>query len=181
MQDNKNSSNQGLSYPHKLVGASLLLADAKWYPDDSWHVVDYARSIGRGEEDFARAVENLVSWRAHRSAFVRVDGSPEPGETVQLYFGPTVSPCRIISVERSPRRVALVYGTMYGHIECGEEAFIIELNSENDVIGRCVAFSQHSWWLARLFKGPARIVQRWATKQYVRGMGRDLENMVVGR
>lgn len=181
MQDNKNSNFQGLSYPRQLVGKSLLLANAQWRPDDSWHVVDYSRTIGRGEDDFARAVDNLLSWRAHRAACVRVKGEPEPGETVQLYFGPTVSPCRIISVERSPRRVDLIYGTMHGHIECGEEAFIIELDSDDEVIGRCVAFSQHSWWLARLFSGPARIVQRWATKRYVRGMGRDLENVVVGR
>lgn len=135
MQDNKNSNFQGLSYPRQLVGKSLLLANAQWRPDDSWHVVDYSRTIGRGEDDFARAVDNLLSWRAHRAACVRVKGEPEPGETVQLYFGPTVSPCRIISVKRSPRRVDLIYGTMHGHIECGEEAFIIELDSDDEVIG----------------------------------------------
>lgn len=181
MQIDKNSIYQGLSYPRQFVGASLLLADVQWFPDRPWHVVDYAQQIGRGEADFARAVQNLLSWRAHRAACVRVEGRPEPGETVQLYFGPTASPCRIISVESSPRRVVLVYGTMHGHIECGEEAFIIDLNSDDEVIGRCVAFSQHSWWLARVFSAPARIVQRWATKCYVRGMGRDLENVVVGR
>ena len=67
----------------------------------------------------------------------------------------------------------------YAHIiGRGEEAFLLELNSANEVIGRCVAFSQHSWWLARLLSGPARIVQRWATKRYVQGMGRDLVNVV---
>ena len=167
-----------LSYPRDMVGASLKLADSTWHPDGSWTVVDYAHIIGRGEDDFLRAVDNLLTWRAHRSAAVCVRGKPVIGETVQLYFGPTVSPCRIIAVEHSPRRVALVYGTVHGHIERGEEAFLLELNSANEVIGRCVAFSQHSWWLARLLSGPARIVQRWATKRYVRGMGRDLVNVV---
>ncbi|PQM75595.1 DUF1990 domain-containing protein [Corynebacterium sp. J010B-136] len=190
MQGNGNSIHQGLSYPRDMVGKSLLLADATWLPDSSWHVVDYAETIGHGEADFLKAVDNLLTWRAHRAAFVRVEeafrlgkpasGEPERGETVQLYFGPTVSPCRIIAVERSPRRVALVYGTMHGHIECGEEAFIIERDANDAVIGRCVAFSQHSWWLARLFSRPARVVQRWATKRYVRGMSRDLENVVRG-
>jgi len=170
MRDSSDPSYRDLSYPRHMVGASLALVDATWTPDSTWHVVDYSDKIGHGEADFSQAVDNLLSWRAHRAARVRVKGEPTVGETVQLYFGLTVSPCRIISVERSPQRVALVYGTMYGHIECGEEAFIIERNSADDVIGRCVAFSRHSWWLARVFSTPARYVQWWATRRYVRGM-----------
>ena len=156
-----------LSYPRDMVGASLKLAESAWHPDGSWTVVDYAQIIGRGEHDFLRAVDNLLTWRAHRSAAVCVRGEPVIGETVQLYFGPTVSPCRIIAVEHGPRRVALVYGTVHGHIERGEEAFLLELNSANEVIGRCVAFSQHSWWLARLLRSEERRVgkecrSRWS-------------------
>ena len=168
----------GLSYPRRLVGASLKLAEGTLLVDAPWYRVDYAEVIGHGEDDFQRAADNLFSWRAHRAAHVRVDGKPSAGEVVQLHFGPTVSPCRIISVERSRHRAVLVYGTMHGHIECGEEAFIVELSKDGEVTGRCVAFSQHSWWLARVFSGPARIVQRWATKRYVRGRGRDLVNVV---
>lgn len=164
-----------LSYPRDMVGASVCLTAGTWEPGKPWHVVDYAQVIGHGEQDFQCAVDNLFAWRAHKAVGVRVVGKPQQGSTVQLHFGPTVSPCRIISASRTEgedgtRQAVLVYGTEYGHIECGEEAFIIEMNLEGEVIGRCVAFSQHSWWLARLFSGPAGVVQRWATRRYVRGM-----------
>ena len=148
----------GLSYPRRLVGASLKLAEGTLLVDAPWHRVDYSEVIGYGEDDFQRAADNLFSWRAHRAAHVRVDGKPSAGEAVQLHFGPTVSPCRIISVERSRHRAVLVYGTMHGHIECGEEAFIVEQ-------GKGGVKSPDAAWLFRNIHGgwPEYLVDRHAS------------------
>ncbi|WP_290215978.1 DUF1990 domain-containing protein [Corynebacterium atrinae] len=157
-----------LTYPDHLQLATLALADG--LPsgvDDSWHLTDCSAVLGTGESVFAAASISLVTWRAHARAGVRVC---QDGPLVRLQFGPTLSPCLILFEERTPTRTVIVYGTLPGHVECGEEAFIVEMAEDGTVTGRCVAFSRHAWWLARLGAPVARAVQRWVTARYVDGM-----------
>ncbi|WIM72429.1 DUF1990 family protein [Corynebacterium suedekumii] len=74
----------------------------------------------------------------------------EEGRLVRLSVGPTLSPCLILHEETTPTRTVLVYGTLPGHVECGEEAFIVSMAENGQVSGRCVAFSR-----ARLVAGSA--------------------------
>lgn len=166
-----------LTYPASLrlftlriaEGASLLDATG----DHTWHLVDHAQTIGHGEKDFLAASHRLHSWRAHAHARVGVEeegGRGTAQEVVRLHFGPTTSPCRILYREQTARRTVMVYGTLPGHVECGEEAFIIELGQDGTVTARCVAFSKHAWWLAKLGAPVARWVQAYETRRYVDGM-----------
>lgn len=157
-----------LTYPDHLHLATLALAEGSSAGiDDSWHLTDHSAVLGTGEEVFTAASIRMLTWRAHAHAGVTVH---QEGRLVRLSFGPTLSPCLILHEERTPTRTVLVYGTLPGHIERGEEAFIVEMAEDGTVRGRCVAFSQHSWWLARLGAPIARAVQRWVTARYVDGM-----------
>ena len=157
-----------LTYPEFLRLATLRLAAGEDVPiDDSWRVLEESLVL---DQDFDVAADSLFSFAAHRRAGVRVAGVARTGEVVQLRLGPLASPCLILVAERSADRAVLVYGTLPGHVERGEEAFIIE-RVGSQVVGRSVAFSQHAWWLARLAAPFARMVQTWVTRRYLRGMG----------
>ncbi|RNE49175.1 DUF1990 domain-containing protein [Corynebacterium alimapuense] len=160
-----------LTYPDHLKLVTLGLAKgqapSEFGLDDSWAITDHSAVLGHGTECFSAAATRLTDWRAHEHAGVKVS---REGLLVRLTFGPTMSPCLILHEESTPDRHVLVYGTLPGHVECGEEAFIIDLADSGEVTGRCVAFSQHSWWLARLGSPVAHAVQKWATRRYVEGM-----------
>ena len=168
----------GLTYPADLRLFTLELANGASMSDATsdrtWHVVDHSAALGHGEACFRAASYRLNSWRTHSHARVGVELISEEDargtDIVRLHFGPTTSPCAIIYREHSKHRTVMVYGTLAGHVECGEEAFIVELASDGTVTGRCVAFSKHAWWLAKLGAPVARWVQRRENRLYVEGM-----------
>lgn len=160
-----------LTYPEHLHLATLALAGGAAPVEAGvgagWTLVDHAAVLGHGPECFAAATERLRSWRAHAHAGVRAE---REGRLVRLSLGPTLSPCLILHEEYTATRAVMVYGTLPGHVECGEETFLITLGEDGIVTGRCVAFSRHAWWLARLGAPVARWVQRVVTRRYVDGM-----------
>lgn len=165
------------SYSKRLHLASLALADGASREElglgATWRIVDEARVLGTGEKCFTRASAALLEFRAHRHAGVRVRHDEAESDVVWLRVGPTLSPCRILHVERTPQRTALVYGTLPGHVERGEEAFLIELQDDGTVIGRCVAFSQPDRWFARLAPHLAAAAQSLITRRYLAGMAKQ--------
>lgn len=164
-----------MSYPKRLHLASLALADGASREElglgATWRIVDEARVLGTGEGGFIRASAALLEFRAHRHAGVHVRRDGAEPDVVWLRVGPTLSPCRILHVERAPRRTVLVYGTLPGHVECGEEAFLIEHRADGSVVGRCVAFSRPDRWFARLAPHLAAAAQSLVTRRYLAGMG----------
>jgi uncharacterized protein (UPF0548 family) len=159
-----------LTYPAHLRLATLNLAAGRAPAElglDRWTITDHAEVLGHGEECFREASRRLLTWQAHRSAHVRVE---RLGPLVRLHMGPRKSSCYVLLEEQTPTRTVLVYGTLPAHVELGEEAFLIDLAPDGTVTGRVVAFSRHSWWLAKLGGPIARAVQRWANRAYVAGM-----------
>jgi uncharacterized protein (UPF0548 family) len=82
-------------------------------------------------ESFDTAAEGLRTWQAHRGAGATVtpDAAPAEGETVlvSIHKGPitVVAPCRIVGVCAETNRYGFAYGTLPGHPEQGEEAFVV--------------------------------------------------------
>ena len=162
-----------LSYPE--VGASL--GDR---PDGYRHDTD-ALVLGTGDETFTRAAAGLRCWSAHRGAGVTVfpeDAPLETGTTVALALPlllvHTLAACRIVAVVDEPGRFGFAYGTVVGHPEQGEEAFVIE-RVEDAVRFRIAAFSKPADPLARLGAPVARHIQRRVTRAYLSGL-RDFVN-----
>jgi uncharacterized protein (UPF0548 family) len=69
-----------------------------------------------------------------------------------------------------PRRQGFAYGTLPGHPESGEEAFIIEHLDDETVSFTITAFSRPSTAIARIAGPGGRLIQGWITTRYLRSL-----------
>jgi uncharacterized protein (UPF0548 family) len=121
---------------------------------------------------FDRAAEALLHWKIQQVAGVRLTASTERVEVgavslSRLGLGPLgISvPCRVVWMTESADRVGFAYGTLDGHPERGEEAFILTL--EDDAVTFSIsAFSLPATWYARLGGPVTRTLQRYVTGRY---------------
>jgi uncharacterized protein (UPF0548 family) len=135
--------------------------------------------LGTGQATFLRAAEALFRWQMHRGAGLAVIAAPprpEVGTVVVTRFGPPVlgpiAPCRIVYVVDEARRRGYAYGTLPGHPESGEEAFIVEWGSDDGVYLIIRAFSRPATLLAKLGGPLETLVQKIVTDRYVRALRR---------
>jgi uncharacterized protein (UPF0548 family) len=109
------------------------------------------------------------------------DGTPflAPGDTAWLIIpilGPVgiKSPVRVVYVIDEPKRKSFAYGTLPGHPEEGEAAFIVEQNDDDSVWLTIRSFSRPSnrfWWAGYPI---ARLVQEFYTRRYMRALAGPL-------
>lgn len=98
----------------------------------------------------------------------------KPGVTAKLSipFGPLRigAPCRVVYVVDEKDRKGFAYGTLGGHPESGEEAFIVERTDDGSVWLTIRSFSRPAnwaWWLAYPV---LRVVQAVYTRRYFRAL-----------
>ena len=116
--------------------------------------------------------------REHRVAedVFAEDGSPyiRNGMTAQLRvpFGPfhMAAPIRVVYVLDEPMRRGFAYGTLQGHPQSGEEAFLVELRDDGTVWFVLRAFSQPSSGFWRLASPMLRLAQSRITARYLRSL-----------
>ncbi|NYH00326.1 DUF1990 domain-containing protein [Schumannella luteola] len=108
------------------------------------------------------------------------DGRPllRPGDTAWLGipFGPLRLrfPARVVYVVDEPNRRGFAYGTLPGHAERGEEAFIVERSDDGSVWVSIRAFSRPGgffWWLVNPV---LRLTQGFYTARYLRALATPL-------
>nr|WP_199791052.1 DUF1990 domain-containing protein [Streptomyces sp. SID8379] len=130
--------------------------------------------LGSGHECFERAGAAVLAWGAQRGAGLSVvPGDPvREGADVVLRALWLRIPCRVVRVVRSSGRVGFAYGTLPGHPERGEEAFLVELGEDGSVWFRVRAFSRAGRWFTRVGGPVARAVQVWVTRRYLRAVVR---------
>ncbi|MFE1950591.1 DUF1990 family protein [Streptomyces sp. NPDC059524] len=92
------------------------------------------------------------------------------GADVVLRFLLLRIPCRVVRVVREPDRIGFAYGTLAGHPECGEEAFLVTREPDGSVWFRIRAFSRPGRWYTRLAGPLARVVQLAVTRRYLRAL-----------
>src|ERR1039457_635580 len=134
-------------------------------------------AIGSGPDAFAGAASALLSWQVHLRAGLRVCASSaraEPGAVLILGLGAgplrITAPCRVVYAVDEPDRRGFGYGTLPGHPECGEEAFIIERHADDTVSFTITAFSRPASRLAKAAGPAGRAIQRQITTRYLRGL-----------
>ncbi|MEQ1735592.1 MAG: DUF1990 domain-containing protein [Rhodoglobus sp.] len=104
-----------------------------------------------------------------------------PGDTAMLRI-PVLgrlwevnSPVRVVYLIDEPKRKGFAYGTLPGHPEHGEEAFIVSQSGDGSVWLTVRAFSRPAnrfWWAVY----PAlRIAQSYYTRRYLRALAVPLE------
>jgi uncharacterized protein (UPF0548 family) len=130
--------------------------------------------VGRGRPAFERAAEGLFRWQMHREAGlepVSDAASAVPGAVVILRagLGPLrlTVPCRVVYIEQGDARRGFAYGTLPGHPEQGEEAFLVVLEQTGEVHVRIRAFSRSASPLARAGGPVTRLVQAYVTNRYI--------------
>lgn len=162
------------TYPQ--VGATLTGGSPEGFRHDR-----YQADLGSGPQTFERAVEGLKSWKAHRLPGVKVFPAAqriEIGGTVVVTLGTPVvalaAPCRIVGVIDEPTKWGFAYGTLPGHPEQGEEAFVVSTSDES-VRFDIMAFSRPGDSVVRLSGPIGRGVQRAGTKAYLRALRQFVE------
>jgi len=130
--------------------------------------------VGTGPSAFRAAVDALARWDVQRGAGLRVRGdAPRVAlgsrAEVGLGVGPlrVWAPCEVVWVVDEPTRWGFAYGTLDGHPECGEEAFIISTDDADQVWFEIRAFSRPAAWYARLGGPVGHLIQEWVTDRYV--------------
>jgi uncharacterized protein (UPF0548 family) len=146
-----------------------------------YHHVRASAAIGRGDEDFAAAVDGIRTWQLHRGQGFRVVPAEPPialhiDVVVDVPQGPVhiVAACRIVWTVDEPDRFGFGYGTLPLHPESGEEAFVVEQLPSGEVRLTVVAFSRPREWLARLGGPITRRQQAKATDGYVAALVRHV-------
>ena len=155
------------------IRASLTGDLPAGYRHDRWSV-----ALGQGTTAFDAAGAGLRRWEGHRHAGMAVhpaDTPPAEGADVALVIPLglltlTVAN-RIVAVVDEDRRFAVVYGTLPGHGEQGEEAFVINRHDDDTVTFDIVAFSRPVG-LSRFGAPAVRKLQHRATSRYLSGLQR---------
>jgi uncharacterized protein (UPF0548 family) len=65
---------------------------------------------------------------------------------------------------------AFAYGTLPGHPESGEEAFVVVWRDDDAVELHVVAFSRHATWWSKASGPVGLLAQRWMTTRYLKAL-----------
>ncbi|MFJ4792106.1 DUF1990 family protein [Kitasatospora purpeofusca] len=132
--------------------------------------------LGHGPEVLARAGRFVLGWGCQLgTGFAVFPYAPaEPGATVLLRlrlpgsrWPRLVIPCRVVWTVDEPDRIGFAYGTLPGHPECGEEAFLVSMDAAGEVWFEVVAFARLTAWYARLGRPVAVLCQYLAIERYL--------------
>ncbi|MDQ1427790.1 MAG: hypothetical protein QOK39_1266 [Acidimicrobiaceae bacterium] len=133
--------------------------------------------LGADEGDrFARAWEAVRHWAPQRGAGIEIfPDTPVVGDLPILVviklpvMGCAVASARVAYVVDEPTKAGFAYGTLPGHPERGEEAFLV-VRRGGRVVFQVVAFSKPRDPIARLGGPVARAFQLRTIKAYLRAM-----------
>jgi uncharacterized protein (UPF0548 family) len=158
------------TYPQ--IGFTLIGKEPTGFRNDT-----YETDLGRGTDAFDKAVHGLRTWAAHRVPGIAVfprNADIVEGTTVIVTLGTPIvaiaAPCRIVGVLDEPHRWGFAYGTLPGHPEQGEEAFVVSIDDDETVKFRITALSRPGDRTTRPAVPIARAVQKAGTNGYVKAL-----------
>jgi uncharacterized protein (UPF0548 family) len=127
--------------------------------------------------DYRAAVDDLMGWRVHRRAGLRVAASvprAEQDAVVDMRLGIGALslrvPCRVVQVVEEPRRNGFAYGTLPGHPESGEELFLLRQLADGRIEFAITAFSRAASLPARLGGPVSTLLQDVMTTRYLKAL-----------
>jgi uncharacterized protein (UPF0548 family) len=170
------AAREGPSYPE--VGATESAVLPPGYRHDRHH-----RQLGDSQV-FDRAATGLRHWVAHEAAGIHIFPRDQPvslGATilVVISLGPAqmVAPCRIVRVIDELDKFGFAFGSLPGHPERGEEAFVVERRT-NGTFFNIIAFSRSADPLVRLAGPIGRAIQLAITRRCVSALARYAQSSV---
>ena len=157
---------QALPFTYAAVGATATTPPADY-------MVDHNRvQLGYGAPTFTQACDAIRQWTMFDFDWIDLlwpDAPLAAGTTVgvlaHLPGAHLLNACRIVyTIDEEIAGVArfgFAYGTLPGHVERGEERFLIEWKHADDSVWYDIlAFSQPNHWLVRLGYPVTRFYQR---------------------
>lgn len=147
-----------------------------WAPiPDGFHEHMTERVVGHGEEVFAKVGYALMHWEINRKAGFQVQAQHEvvrEGERVGVVlpvfpFIGVSAICKVVGVVAEGNRTGFAYGTLPGHPQQGEEAFLLEHRDDDSVVMSVRAISRPAAWFVRLAGPLATAKQKRATTKYL--------------
>ncbi|MER7752196.1 DUF1990 domain-containing protein [Kitasatospora sp. NPDC097643] len=145
--------------------------------------------LGRGPEVLERAGRYVLGWGSQLGTGFAVHpyAPAEEGATVLLRLSlpgsrwpRLVIPCRVVWTVDEPDRIGFAYGTLPGHPECGEEAFLVSMDADGEVWFEVVAFSRLAAWYARLGRPVAALCQYLAIERYLAAVAAAVAGPAAG-
>lgn len=136
----------------------------------------YRTLIGAGDEVFRLAGEAVLTFRMHRAIGARIRACADraaPGVRVTVALGPFTVPNEVVYTVGEANRSGFGYGTLPGHQEQGEEAFLVEMDADGRVWFQVIAFSRPARW-PTIVAGPIAVV---AQRAFARLCGRALRRI----
>ncbi|GAA4824558.1 DUF1990 domain-containing protein [Streptomyces ziwulingensis] len=165
-----------MSFTYDAVGATR----EQDHCPPGFHPLHVRTRLGEGEPVFQRAAEALLTWEMHRAVGVGLDTGADraaPGVDVTVTLAGMIrAPCRVVWTLEERRRAGWAYGTLPGHPECGEEAFVVDRTGDGTVWLTVSAFSRPAKWYAKA-GGPAA---RGLQQAYARRCGKVLRDLCEG-
>jgi uncharacterized protein (UPF0548 family) len=155
-------------FPYAEVGAT----EFDELPSGYRHV---RRHVRLATTDFARVGDAVLRFELQRRVGLRPKATAARaavGVDVigRLGLGPVgiAVPCRVVWVRDDDTTIGFGYGTLPGHPECGEEAFVVTRADDGAVWLDIRAFSRPAAWYARLAGPIGWALQSIVTDLYVR-------------
>lgn len=156
------ASQVGLPFSYTEVGATRDDREPAGFNHDH-----NRQHLGIGAETFVRACDAIRAWRMFPAPLAWIEPLPIPirdgeqaGVVVRALGLWWLNAARIVYVIDDPRRFGFAYGTLPGHVESGEERFLVEHLADDSVWYDLRAFSRPRLWLVRAGKPLARVLQR---------------------
>jgi len=163
-------SQVGLPFSYTAVGATQTALQST---PPAGYVVDYNQGyLGHGAVVYQQACAALEHWEMFNLDWVRLCWPTTPITSgaivgVMAQLGPIhiLNCCRVVYTvnEKTTEgaRFGFAYGTLPGHIERGEERFLIEWRHDDDTVWYDIlAFSQPKHWLVQLGYPVTRAFQK---------------------
>ena len=164
-----------MSLTYGEVGATKRV-DLVDRPPAGYRSLQRRARIGSGVATFREAGDALLNWQLQRRSGFRVipDDRVSVGARVRLLipFGPfsVPAPAEVVYMIDEPRRIGFAYGTLPGHPESGEEAFVVELDDDDSVWVSVRAFWRPANRLWSLVYPVLRLTQEFYTRRYLRSL-----------
>ena len=153
---------------YRDVGATLTGLPSKY------HHLHHDGVVGHGRERFEQCAAAVLAWQVQLRSGARVAATDDPlveGTVADVVLGPGPlalrAPVRVVRVVDEPNRAGFVYGTLPGHPEDGEEAFLVHLDDDGTVRLAVTAFSRPGSLLTRVGGPIGRVAQRIMARRYV--------------
>ena len=142
-------------------------------PEGFQHL-EVERRLGAGDAAYELASEALMTYAPQRGLCLRPRATaPRAAVGVDVLSRLFLLgvPCRIVWAVDGPERTGFGYGTLEGHLESGEEGFLVERRGDG-VYAVVRAYTRPGGWLTRLGGPVTWRAQRLAALGYLRALQR---------